>query len=108
MSKDDLYENDGNIVLVDEDDNEHEFAVIDIFDLEGKQYAVLQPVEGDGNEDAIILRLEQDEVGNDLLADIEDDLEWEAAAQYWEDNFSEEDDSLDDELSEEDDSSPEE
>ncbi len=82
-----MYEYDGEVVLIDEDGNEHEFIIVDIFDLDEKQYAVLQPDDGETDE-AIILRFGQDEDGNDLLEDIDSDEEWEKAANFWEENFS--------------------
>lgn len=88
MEKDErMNEKEKNLILVDEEGREHEFVVIDIFEMDEKQYAVLQPVD-DESEEAIILRFEQDAEGNDILTDIEDDEEWEKAADYWEENLS--------------------
>ncbi len=88
------------IVLTDEEGHEHEFTIIDVIEVDERQYAVLLPVapleaeageeEPEGIEDAVILRLEQDEKGDDVLVDIEDDDEWERVAQAWEESLEEE------------------
>jgi uncharacterized protein YrzB (UPF0473 family) len=79
------------VVLTDEEGNEHEFELLTILDVDGNNYAVLLPlmqpeVEDEAaefEEEAIILRISQDEDGNDVLQEIEDDEEWErVAAEY--------------------------
>ncbi len=80
------------VVLTDEEGNEHEFELLTILDVDGGNYAVLLPFaqpeteEDDAEEyeeEAIILRISQDEDGNDVLQEIEDDEEWEkVAAEY--------------------------
>jgi hypothetical protein len=88
------------IVIVNDEGEEFEFAVDRLFELDGRRYAVLIPleevdgeddeddedVEDDGGEDvgeeeesAVIFRVEQDEKGEDILVDIEDDNEFAAA-----------------------------
>ncbi|WP_418792294.1 DUF1292 domain-containing protein [Phosphitispora sp. TUW77] len=74
------------LMLTDEEGNEHEFSVIDIIEIDGSEYAILLPVEeGDNEEDgeAIILRIDKDDEGNEILVDIEDDEEWEKVADTW-------------------------
>lgn len=73
------------LTLTDEEGNEHEFSVIDIIDMEGTEYAILLPLEkGQGEEEeAIILRIDADDEGNEILVDIEDDEEWEKVADTW-------------------------
>jgi len=79
------------VVLTDEEGNEHEFELLTILEVDGNNYAVLLPlmqpeVEDEAaefEEEAIILRISQDEDGNDVLQEIEDDEEWErVAAEY--------------------------
>lgn len=73
------------LTLTDEEGNEHEFSVIDIIEMDGSEYAILLPLEG-GEEDqdeAIILRIDSDDDGNEVLVDIEDDEEWEKVADTW-------------------------
>lgn len=75
------------LILVDEDDVEHPFQMIDMVEVEGKKYAVLTPMEEGSDEDeAIILRIEEDENGEEVLYDIEDDEEWEKVVDIWNDS----------------------
>jgi uncharacterized protein YrzB (UPF0473 family) len=82
------------ITLTDEDGQEHEFLHLDTIEVDGSTYFVLIPVseeDEDSEEDeAIILKLGQDEEGNEMLLDIEDDEEWEKVADAW--NSLDEDD----------------
>lgn len=65
-----------NTVLLQDDEGiEHEFEVMDVYEIDGKEYAVLVPVDEDEEESAFIFRVEQ-ENGEDVLVDIEDDDEW--------------------------------
>lgn len=77
------------VTLVDEEGVEHDFTVIDIIEVDGSEYAILLPVDEEGNE-AIILKFTQDEEGNELLVDIEDDEEWEKVSDAWEEMMAEE------------------
>lgn len=74
------------ITLVDEDNVEHDFTIVDIVQVDDFEYAILLPVEpeeeGEG-EEAFILKFEKDEEGNEILVDIEDDEEWEKVADTW-------------------------
>ena len=83
-------ENSGNplVTLVDEQGNEHEFLVEDLFECQDKRYAVLTPAPGfsktDGEEDleeAYIFRLEHME-GEDVLVEVEDEKEWSSGLQW--------------------------
>jgi uncharacterized protein YrzB (UPF0473 family) len=77
------------ITLTDEEGGEHEFEVLEVLEVEGKTYTVLQPV-GDEEEEAIILRLDKDDDGNDVLSYIEDDQEWDMVAEVYDTLFFEE------------------
>jgi putative Holliday junction resolvase len=76
------------VVLTDEDGEEHEFTVVDVIEVDGNDYAVLLPMgqeHGEGEEEeAVILRVESDDEGEDILVEIEDDDEWERVAEAWE------------------------
>ena len=64
------------LILVDEEDQEHPFQMIDMVEVDGNQYAVLVPLEEGAEEDeAIILKIVLDENGEEVLYDIEDDEE---------------------------------
>jgi len=79
------------IVLTDEEGNEYEFEVVQVLEVEGKQYAVLFPLaEGAEEDEAVIMRIEQGEDGEDIIVDIEDDAEWDKVVAEWEQFLEEE------------------
>ena len=83
------------IILVDEDGVEHAFVMLDAIEVDGGQYAILQPVldeleDEDIEPEAIILKFETDDKGEEVLVDIEDDEEWEKVADAWQDIVEEE------------------
>ncbi len=85
------------LVLVDEEGVEMEFELIAELDIQDSKYRVLLPldefffeeaeedeldgeVEGGG---VVIFKVMYDEEGNEFLADIDDDEEWEMVADVW-------------------------
>ena len=92
-------EKEDTVILTDEDGEQHEFQVVDFIQVEGKDYAVLLPNEVDleDEDEAVILRMEEDKDGHTLLVEIDDDDEWERVARAWEELMDEEDESLDEE-----------
>ena len=81
-------EMDNVLILVDEEDQEHPFEVINMIEVDGNQYAVLTPLEEGAEEDeAIILKIVTDENGEEMLWDIEDDEEWEKVVDIWNDSL---------------------
>ena len=75
------------LILVDEEDQEHPFQMIDMVEVDGNQYAVLVSLEEGAEEDeAIILKIVLDENGEEVLYDIEDDEEWEKVVDIWNDS----------------------
>ena len=73
-------EMDNIVQLVDEDGNEVDFQHLMTLELDGKNYVVLaavEPSEEFGEDEAIVLSIEQDAEGNDVYASIEDDDELE-------------------------------
>ena len=71
------------VILQDEEGNEVIFDIIDIFDLNGKNYAVLCPKEDD-EESAVIFEMQEINDGEVTLQEIEDDKVWEEVVTYWE------------------------
>ncbi|MGF7431536.1 DUF1292 domain-containing protein [Thermoanaerobacterium thermosaccharolyticum] len=63
------------IELIDEEGNEVDFELISSFELDDARYAVVAPVDSD-SDDAYILRVEQDENGEDIFVGIEDEDEF--------------------------------
>lgn len=81
-------EMDDVLILVDEDDQEHPFQMIDMVEVDGSQYAVLVPLDEDAEDDeAIILKIVTDENGEEVLYDIEDDEEWEKVVDIYNDSL---------------------
>ena len=74
------------VTLIDEDGNEQEFEVIDIFEVEGKEYVAIALPEDteEADDEVMVFRLEVDEkTGEELLHDIEDDDEWNRVAETY-------------------------
>lgn len=89
ISKDSL------VTLTDDEGREHDFAVIDVLELDEGRYAIMLPVfdsgeegdeiEVDFEEDAYIFRVELDEKsGEELFSEVEDKEEWSKVALAWE------------------------
>ncbi|ARU63553.1 hypothetical protein CBW65_22985 [Tumebacillus avium] len=85
------------ITLTDEDGTEHEFDVLEMLEVDQKMYAILQPVDAQ-DEEAVILRVEKDDEGNDVLAYIEDDAEWDKVAEEYDTILFEEQGGSDEDL----------
>ena len=85
------------ITLTDDEGNEHEFEVLDLLEIDDKNYAILM-TNGSEDGEASILRLEKDEDGNDILVTIEDDAEWEKVAEAYDTLLFEEQGGNDDDL----------
>ncbi len=81
------------VILVDEEGHEHEFAMVDRFELDYKEYAILVPVlylddddeddEVDFEDEAYIFRIDVDE-GEETLVEVDDETEWNEVAAVWE------------------------
>ena len=63
------------VVLLDEDNNEHQFIIVEVVEIEGSKYAILEPTEGE-EDTAVILKFAKDEASNDILITIDDEDEW--------------------------------
>ncbi len=63
------------VILTDEEGNEREFIIVETMPLENQHYAVLVPADGN-DEDGFIMRIEEDENGEEYLIDIEEEEEW--------------------------------
>ncbi len=81
------------VVLVDEEGNEHDFALVDRFPVNNLEYAILVPViyvedaedgdEMDLDDDAYIFRIDLEQ-GEEMLVEVEDEKEWGEVAAVWE------------------------
>lgn len=85
-------EEDEIITLTDDEGKEHEFVVVDVIEVNSKEYAILLPIDTEEDEEAeaVILRLEKDADGDDVLVDIESEEEWEQVAQAYEELLDDE------------------
>ncbi|MDO4280134.1 MAG: DUF1292 domain-containing protein [Peptococcaceae bacterium] len=89
-------ENDGEleeglVVLIDEEDHEHTFQVLERIELNGQEYAILVPWDEKEDDSAIPLKIVV-ENGEELLYDIDDDDEWDAIVDFWNDYVDENED----------------
>jgi len=104
---DEAWMDEDHVILTDEDGKEHTFEVVDVIEVQNKEYAILAPAEEEEEEldpsgEAMIFRIDHDDEGEQVLVEIEDDEEWErVAAEY--DRLVEEEDEGDEELEEEED-----
>ncbi|MBX6395652.1 MAG: DUF1292 domain-containing protein [Alicyclobacillaceae bacterium] len=83
-------EHDDVVLLEDEDGNERAFQIVEVIQVDNREYAVLVPQdepEGDG----AILRIDVDDNGEEYLVDIEDDEEWNRVVRAYESWFNEDD-----------------
>lgn len=103
------YEHD-TITLSLDDGTELECIVLEIFTVDDKEYIALQPVEGEEDENVFLYRYIQEDDGEPQLLNIEEDDEFEAVAdafeelldsQDYDDMFDEDYDDLDDEYEDE-------
>ncbi len=94
------------VILVDEEGNEHNFALVDRFQVDMYEYAVLVPVlyiddenedEVDFEDEAYIFRIDLEE-GEETLVEVEDEVEWNQVAAVWEERVQNQDYTDDDDL----------
>ncbi|KRQ86871.1 hypothetical protein ABG79_01362 [Caloramator mitchellensis] len=84
------HEHENVVVLTDENGVETEFEIITSLEVEDKLYYVLYPLDTDDDE-AVVLRYDEDENGEGSLAAIEDDEEFDKVARAYEEWLEEED-----------------
>lgn len=93
-----LAENEGErefFTLTDEEGNEIEFELIDTAEYQGETYYAMIPADAanedqDGFQEYVILKMEKDENGEDMLVTLDDDEEFDSVADIFDDRFSEE------------------
>jgi uncharacterized protein YrzB (UPF0473 family) len=79
------------IVLEDEDGNEHNFVLGEVLTVDGKDYAVLLPIDED-IEEGVIFRIDGEDGDQMVLADIESDEEWQRVVDAYNEELDAEDD----------------
>ncbi|MDS1004411.1 DUF1292 domain-containing protein [Clostridium sporogenes] len=77
------------ITLTDEEGEETEFEVITKLDIEDKEYVVVVPKDEEV-DDAIALRIDNNDNGEEVLVPVEEDEEFNMVAEAYELLFSEE------------------
>ena len=80
-----------SIVLTDEDGKEAEFDIITKLDIEDKEYVIVAPKEDEDGDEAIALRIDVDEDGNEVLVTVDDDSEFAIVCEAYETLFAGED-----------------
>ncbi len=98
-------ETDEILTLTDEEGQDHEFVLVDILTLNEREYAILLPFEeasghGESSEpsededemEAVILRMEKDDAGEEQLVEIDDEQEWQSVVDAYEAMLDEGDD----------------
>jgi uncharacterized protein YrzB (UPF0473 family) len=78
------------IVLEDEDGNEHNFVLGEVLTVDGKDYAVLLPIDED-IEEGVIFRIDGEDGDQMVLADIESDEEWQRVVDAYNEELDAED-----------------
>ena len=82
----DNMEKENIFTLTDEEGNESEFEFFGELELDDNTYLALIPLGGEEDE-YVILKVEVDENGDDLLVTIDDDDEFDRVADAFEDTF---------------------
>ena len=78
-----------NITLIDESGKEVNFEVITKLDIEDNEYIIVVP-ENEDTDEAMALKIDIDDEGNDVLATIDDEEEFALVLEAYETLFNEE------------------
>lgn len=73
--------------LTDEEGNENQFELIGSHELDGITYLALVPIDNNDDDEYVILKVEQDEDGEDMLVTIDDDDEFDRIADIFDDEL---------------------
>ena len=82
----DNFDKENIFTLTDEECNESEFELLGELNIDDNTYLALIPLDGDEDE-YVILKVEVDENGDELLVTIDDDDEFDNVADAFEDTF---------------------
>ncbi len=72
--------------LIDEEGKESPFEIVGKLEINGNEYFAFMPIESDDCE-YVVLKKEKDEDGEDVYVTIDDDEEFDAVAEAFEDEF---------------------
>jgi len=84
---DELFDEAEIFTLTDEEGNENQFELIGSHELDGITYLALVPIDNNDDEEYVILKVEQDEDGEDMLVTIDDDDEFDRIADIFDDEL---------------------
>ena len=83
-------ENEELFTLTDEEGNESQFALIGELEIDEQIYLALVPADNEDADEYVVLKVEVDENGEEILVTIDDDDEFDNVADYFDDLFSQE------------------
>ncbi|WP_368781074.1 DUF1292 domain-containing protein [Alicyclobacillus fastidiosus] len=83
------HDEDEVIILEDENGQEHQFVLGEVLTVEGKDYAVLLPID-DETEEGVIFRVDGEEGDQMVLAEIDNDDEWQKVVDAYNDDLFDE------------------
>lgn len=87
------------VTLIDEDNNEVQFEHILTLEIDDKEYVLLsplEPMEELDQDEAIVLKIEQDDNGEDIYVSIDDEDEMQAVYDAYMEIISDEEDADED------------
>lgn len=88
--------NENIITLTDEDGKDIDFEIIADAELDGVVYYAMAPIGGaetnEGIVEYVLLKLEQDENGEDMFVTVDDEDEFDKVADFFDDMFDSEED----------------
>ena len=82
-----LFDEEEIFTLTDEEGNENQFELIGSHEVDGVTYLALVPIGDKDDEEYVILKMEQDEDGKDILVTIDDDDEFDRIADIFDDEL---------------------
>lgn len=83
------------ITLTDEEGNEFEFEILDMAEIDGQVYSALMPIHSDPKDlldadgEFVVLKVIENENGEEILEGIEDEDELQKVVDYFEEALSE-------------------
>ena len=83
----DLFDEEEIYTLTDEEGNETQFELLGSRELDGVVYLALVPIGEKEDDEYVILRMDQDENGEDMLVTIDDDDEFDRIADIFDDEL---------------------
>jgi uncharacterized protein YrzB (UPF0473 family) len=84
---DEIFESEDIFTLTDEEGVEKQFQLLGSCEVDGSEYLALVPLEDNEAEEYVILKREVDENGEDILATIDDDDEFDRIADIFDDEL---------------------